>query len=110
MRYEEIFKEFTSLFPLKVVDYRPVGEDTIVVWADDGTSLIAKRISETKFEVTSLMQTKGIYATNFRVGKNGENVIYNHNRKALSESEFIWKIENSGISFSYDGGITWTKV
>ena len=56
------------------------------------------------------MQAKGIYATNFRVGKNGENVIYNHNRKALSESEFIWKIENSGISFSYDGGITWTKV
>lgn len=109
MTHQEIFKEFISSLHFRATHYTPLGEETIIVWTDTGKAIIAKRISEMKFEVTGIKQEIRTYSTYYKIGKNGENVIYNHDKEQLSDSEFIWKIEKSGVSFSCDGGITWEK-
>lgn len=111
MTYGELFKEFTDTVPVEVSDYRPFrGKETIVVWTNDGKSIVAKRIGKNKFEITENKTENRIYETIYQIGKNGEKIVFNHNREKLSESECIWKIKADSISFSHDGGITWIEV
>lgn len=110
MTYNELLKEFTSLVPIEVYDYRPLsGTETIIVWTTNGKSIIVKRIKEKTFEIKAL-ETALIYTTTHQIGKNAKKVIYNHDKKNLCDSRCIWKITKDYVYFSDNGGLSWTIV